>query len=90
MFGSEFENADGGRSLAWQNSWGLTTRSIGVCIMVHGDDTGLVLPPRVAPIQARFFFVDSSSLIILFLFSFIYLLTLVVDALSRSRRLMGS
>jgi len=32
----------------WQNSWGFTTRSIGVSIMVHGDDQGLVLPPRVA------------------------------------------
>ena len=51
MFGIEFENADGGRSLAWQNSWGLTTRSIGVAVMVHGDDTGLVLPPRIAPVQ---------------------------------------
>ena len=51
MFGIEFENLDGGRSLAWQNSWGLTTRSIGVAVMVHGDDTGLVLPPRVAPLQ---------------------------------------
>ena len=35
----------------WQNSWGLTTRTIGVMIMVHGDDKGLVLPPRVAPTQ---------------------------------------
>ena len=51
MFGIEFENADGGRSLVWQNSWGLTTRSIGVAVMVHGDNTGLVLPPRVAPLQ---------------------------------------
>ena len=51
MFGIEFENVDGGRSLAWQNSWGLTTRSIGVAVMVHGDDQGLVLPPAVAPIQ---------------------------------------
>ncbi len=51
MFGIEFEDAAGGRSLAWQNSWGLTTRSIGVAVMVHGDDTGLVLPPRVAPVQ---------------------------------------
>ena len=37
--------------MVWQNSWGLTTRSIGVMIMVHGDDNGLVLPPRVAPLQ---------------------------------------
>ncbi|KAJ6638073.1 Bifunctional glutamate/proline--tRNA ligase [Pseudolycoriella hygida] len=35
-----------------QNSWGLTTRTIGVMIMVHGDDKGLVLPPRVASVQA--------------------------------------
>ena len=32
-------------------SWGLSTRMIGAIIMVHGDDQGLVLPPRVAPIQ---------------------------------------
>jgi len=35
----------------WQNSWGFTTRSIGVMILVHGDDRGLVVPPRVAEIQ---------------------------------------
>ncbi len=35
----------------WQNSWGFSTRSIGPLIMVHGDDDGLVLPPRIAPIQ---------------------------------------
>lgn len=34
-----------------QNSWGLTTRTIGVLVMVHGDNKGLVLPPRVANIQ---------------------------------------
>mmetsp|Transcript_9316 Transcript_9316/g.16343 ORF Transcript_9316/g.16343 Transcript_9316/m.16343 type:complete len:533 (+) Transcript_9316:109-1707(+) len=39
------------REFAWQNSWGLTTRTIGVMIMVHGDSQGLVLPPRVAPLQ---------------------------------------
>jgi prolyl-tRNA synthetase len=37
--------------MPWQNSWGCTTRTIGVAIMVHGDDKGLVLPPRVAPQQ---------------------------------------
>ncbi len=36
----------------WQNSWGLTTRSIGIMIMMHGDNKGLVLPPRVAPLKA--------------------------------------
>lgn len=34
-----------------QTSWGLSTRSIGAIIMVHGDDSGLILPPRIAPIQ---------------------------------------
>ncbi|KYQ96876.1 prolyl-tRNA synthetase [Tieghemostelium lacteum] len=51
MFNIEYENAEGGKSLAWQNSWGLTTRTIGVMVMVHGDDKGLVLPPKIAPIQ---------------------------------------
>ncbi|KAF2861805.1 prolyl-tRNA synthetase [Piedraia hortae CBS 480.64] len=36
---------------AWQNSWGFTTRSIGVMAMIHGDDKGLFLPPRVANVQ---------------------------------------
>jgi prolyl-tRNA synthetase len=35
----------------WQNSWGLTTRSIGVMVLTHGDNRGLVIPPRVAEIQ---------------------------------------
>ena len=35
----------------WQNTWAITTRMIGVMIMVHGDDKGLVLPPKLAPIQ---------------------------------------
>ncbi|KAI9886108.1 MAG: Serine/threonine kinase [Watsoniomyces obsoletus] len=37
--------------LVWQNSWGLSTRVIGVMIMIHGDNKGLVLPPRVATTQ---------------------------------------
>ena len=45
----------------WQNSWGLTTRSIGVLIMVHGDDRGLVLPPRVAPVQAVIVYFHTSK-----------------------------
>lgn len=35
----------------WQNSWGLSTRSIGVMVMTHGDNQGMITPPRVAPIQ---------------------------------------
>lgn len=51
MFNITFEDVEKGRQLVWQNSWGLTTRTIGVSVMVHGDDMGLVLPPRVAPVQ---------------------------------------
>ena len=51
MFDITFQDEKGNSQVAWQTSWGLTTRSIGVMIMVHGDDTGLVLPPRVAPLQ---------------------------------------
>lgn len=39
------------KEYAWQNSWGITTRSIGIMILMHSDSKGLVLPPRVAPIQ---------------------------------------
>ena len=39
------------RLFVWQNSWGLSTRVLGVMIMIHGDDRGLVIPPRVAKIQ---------------------------------------
>jgi prolyl-tRNA synthetase len=51
MFKILYEDESGDRSIPWQTSWGLTFRSIGVAIMVHGDDKGLVLPPRVAPKQ---------------------------------------
>eukprot|EP00243_Klebsormidium_subtile_P004078 TRINITY_DN17852_c0_g1_i1.p1 TRINITY_DN17852_c0_g1~~TRINITY_DN17852_c0_g1_i1.p1 ORF type:complete len:553 (-),score=225.92 TRINITY_DN17852_c0_g1_i1:234-1892(-) len=64
MFDIAYEALDGTRKLVWQNSWGLTTRSIGVSVMVHGDDKGLVLPPRVAPVQVVVIpipFKDSSS-----------------------------
>ncbi|KAI8869121.1 prolyl-tRNA synthetase [Ramicandelaber brevisporus] len=45
--------ADGaaGKLHVWQNSWGLSTRVIGAMVMVHGDDKGLVMPPRVSQIQ---------------------------------------
>ena len=38
MFGVEFETAKGGKEYVWQNSFGLSTRTIGVMVMVHGDD----------------------------------------------------
>jgi prolyl-tRNA synthetase len=51
-FGIEFLDKDKKKKFAHQNSWGLSTRSIGILIAVHGDDRGLILPPKVAPIQA--------------------------------------
>ncbi|KAK9800340.1 hypothetical protein WJX73_005635 [Symbiochloris irregularis] len=51
MFGIDFEAEDRSKQLVWQNSWGLSTRTIGVMIMVHGDDKGLVMPPRCAQTQ---------------------------------------
>jgi prolyl-tRNA synthetase len=52
VFGIEFLDADGQRKHAFSTSWGLSHRTIGAIVMVHGDDSGLKLPPRVAPIQA--------------------------------------
>lgn len=51
MFNIEFENQNKQKKHAWQTSWGLTTRSIGILVMHHSDNNGLVLPPRVAKIQ---------------------------------------
>ena len=51
MFKIQYEDDKRVKQYVWQNSWGLTTRTIGVMIMVHGDNKGLVLPPRVAFLQ---------------------------------------
>lgn len=61
MFQIEFVDEDSKKSLVWQNSWGLTTRTIGVCVMVHGDDKGLVLPPRIAPLQVVIVYIYNSK-----------------------------
>ena len=45
------QDQSGQKLYPYQNSWGLSTRSIGGLIMVHGDDNGLVFPPQIAPIQ---------------------------------------
>jgi prolyl-tRNA synthetase len=50
-FDVTFKNDRGEEELVWATSWGVTTRLIGALIMTHSDDTGLVLPPSVAPIQ---------------------------------------
>lgn len=50
-FDIKFQAADGTDQFAWQTSWGLSTRSMGGLIMAHGDENGLVLPPKLAPVQ---------------------------------------
>lgn len=50
-FDVTFTDETGAQQFAWQTSWGLSTRMIGGLIMTHSDDKGLVLPPRIAPIQ---------------------------------------
>ncbi|MGY1820481.1 proline--tRNA ligase [Geodermatophilus sp. SYSU D00079] len=51
-FDIDFLGADGERRLAWTTSWGSSTRMVGGLVMSHGDDAGLRLPPRLAPVQA--------------------------------------
>lgn len=50
-FGIQYTDRDNKLQYVHQTSWGMTTRLIGAVIMVHGDDSGLVLPPKVAPTQ---------------------------------------
>jgi prolyl-tRNA synthetase len=50
-FEIQFQGRDKSLQYAWTTSWGVSTRMIGGVIMTHGDDSGLILPPRVAPYQ---------------------------------------
>ena len=50
-FGIQYTDKNNKLQYVHQTSWGMTTRLIGAIIMVHGDDSGLVLPPRIAPVQ---------------------------------------
>jgi prolyl-tRNA synthetase len=50
-FDIKFLNQNNELDYAWTTSWGLSTRMVGAIIMAHGDDQGLMLPPRLAPIQ---------------------------------------
>jgi prolyl-tRNA synthetase len=50
-FNTQFQGRDGQQHLVWQTSWGVSTRLIGALIMTHSDDSGLVLPPKLAPTQ---------------------------------------
>ena len=51
VFDITFIDKDEHKKYVWQTSWGLSTRSVAIMVMVHSDDKGLVIPPRVAPIQ---------------------------------------
>lgn len=51
-FETRYLNQQGELEYVWQTSWGVSTRMIGGIIMTHGDDKGLIMPPRLAPIQA--------------------------------------
>ncbi|MFZ7146374.1 MAG: aminoacyl--tRNA ligase-related protein, partial [Bacteroidota bacterium] len=50
-FDVQFTNREGKREFVWATSWGVSTRLMGALIMAHSDDEGLVLPPKLAPIQ---------------------------------------
>jgi prolyl-tRNA synthetase len=50
-FGIEFLDDAGSQQTAWTTSWGVSTRMVGGLIMAHGDDDGLRVPPRLAPVQ---------------------------------------
>ena len=50
-FDVQFATRDGGMDYAWATSWGVSTRLMGALIMAHSDNNGLVLPPKLAPIQ---------------------------------------
>ena len=50
-FNVTFQSQGGEREFVWQTSWGVSTRLVGALVMTHGDDDGLVLPPKLAPIH---------------------------------------
>src|SRR5712692_2777136 len=49
--GIQFQNREGKQEFGWTTSWGMSTRLVGTLVMAHGDDDGVVLPPRIAPTQ---------------------------------------
>ncbi len=51
QFDLKFQTEDGREEYAWNTSWGVSTRLVGGMVMTHGDDNGLVVPPRLAPVQ---------------------------------------
>jgi prolyl-tRNA synthetase len=52
QFDLKFQSEAGQEEYAWNTSWGVSTRLVGGMVMTHGDDAGLIVPPRLAPVQA--------------------------------------
>ena len=50
-FNIQFLSKQGKKEYVWQNTWAITTRMLGIMLAIHGDDKGLIIPPRIAPIQ---------------------------------------
>jgi len=53
-FNVQYQTAAGGIEYVWNTSWGVSTRLVGGLIMTHGDDVGIICPPKLAPVQAVF------------------------------------
>ena len=51
QFGLTFQSEEGREEYAWNTSWGVSTRLVGGLVMTHGDDVGVVVPPKLAPTQ---------------------------------------
>ena len=66
VFNIKFQSQLGEKEYVWQTSWGFSTRSIGGLIMMHGDDKGLRLPPRLAPYQVIILPVRNDQEVILY------------------------
>src|SRR5439155_1755997 len=49
--GIQFQSREGKQEFGWTTSWGMTTRMVGTVVMAHGDDDGIILPPRIVPTQ---------------------------------------
>ena len=49
--GIQFQNREGKQEFGWTTSWGVSARLVGTVVMMHGDDDGIILPPRIAPTQ---------------------------------------
>jgi len=61
VFNISFQDKEGKREYGWQTSWGTSTRLIGGLIMVHGDNSGLILPPKIAPLQVVIIPIDPKN-----------------------------